>query len=262
MGDNLPNDKHDFMHIMKAFGLEHKHAEAAYVPGTFDLKALDHFAAHFRKLLGHHELHSHGNKIAHILDKVTEHRNALKREREEAARRQHEEEERRRREEAERKKHHHHPQPQPQPQHHQKLQDGWRWCNKCSNMTFSGNGPSVCAKGGGHDFGGSFKYKLPHGGANPHGGSQHGWRWCKKSQAMTFSLNGAAKCVAGGHHDHSGSFEYHLNHKGQPGQGDWRWCCKCQELFHNGSRAKTKCPATGGNHDPSGSFDYVIAYDP
>jgi len=243
----LPNGKHHYEKFMKhCFGHEH----AGAYGGDWNLEVIDRFATHLKRML-------HGGQNKHMDDKEMHHVHKMLnevhafRERElaeEIARARAEEEARKRAAEAK--------------QQHagQQHQDGWRWCCKCSNMCFSGNGAGVCAKGGGHDFTGSYKYRLPHGHANPHGGSQNNWRWCRKTQTIAFTGNGPRNCAAGGQHDHTGSYDYHLNHKGQGGQNDWRWCKNCQELFHNGSRAKTKCPVSGGNHDPTGSYDYTIEY--
>ena len=39
-------------------------------------------------------------------------------------------------------------------------QEGWRWCNKCYCLCFSGNGKGYCPDGGKHNFNGSGDYYL------------------------------------------------------------------------------------------------------
>jgi len=248
---HLPNSKEAYLKFMReCYGTDHTHS---YIPGQWDLATIEHFSTLLKKCL--HKQHLDEKDMPHIMKMLNQVHHFRQKEHDEIKRLR-EEAEARLRAEAEAKKH----------AGGHKHQDGWRWCSKCSNLWFSGNGAGVCAKGGGHDASGSYKYKLPHGGPNPKGGSQGQWRWCRKTQGMAFSGNGQHKCPGGGHHDHTGSFDYHLNHgKGHAGQNQWRWCCKCQELFHGelGTNIKkTKCPVTGGNHDPTGSHDYVLAYDP
>jgi hypothetical protein len=41
-----------------------------------------------------------------------------------------------------------------------RLQDNWRWCQKCQALFFAGNVTSVCPAGGGHENVGSADYRL------------------------------------------------------------------------------------------------------
>ena len=43
-----------------------------------------------------------------------------------------------------------------------KEQPGWRWCNKCYCMCYSGNGRGYCPQSGRHNFNGSGHYYLPY----------------------------------------------------------------------------------------------------
>lgn len=59
-------------------------------------------------------------------------------------------------------------------------QGGWRYCQKCSQLCFTG-GPKVgnCAGGGAHDFSASGLYNVVTG--------QQNWYWCDQCQTMSYN---------------------------------------------------------------------------
>ncbi len=142
-----------------------------------------------------------------------------------------------------------------------KIQDnqgGWRWCNKCQGLFFSGNSQGVCPAWGAHDSTGSGNYQLVD---NVVGGpGQHNWRWCNKCQGLFFDgYPFQGRCPAGDSHIITGSGNYVLMSftPGSPGQHNWRWCNKCMGLFFAGSFNMGACPAWDA-HDLSRSGDYVL----
>jgi hypothetical protein len=134
------------------------------------------------------------------------------------------------------------------------MQAGWRWCNQCQGLAFSGHSPGVCPAGGPHDYTQSGDYAL---GFAATGTAQTGWRWCNRCQGLAFSFYGAGVCPAGGSHDYSQSGDYALESAGTGiGQPGWRWCNRCQGLAFSFYGAGV-CPA-GGSHDYSQSGDYEV----
>jgi hypothetical protein len=137
-------------------------------------------------------------------------------------------------------------------------QPGWKWCFKCSELTYAGLPDlGVCSEGGEHNHRGSANYVVDMSG--PEVSGQRDWRWCLKCQALFYGGKGWGICPAGGSHDPSRSADYTLAYAGGPNsQSDWRWCNKCQALFHSSS---TGSCAAGGAHDGSQSANYGIKYD-
>lgn len=96
---------------------------------------------------------------------------------------------------------------------------------------------------------------------------QSGWRWCNKCQGLFHDgAVAASRCPDAGTHEppeRSASPNYSLfaNLPLDPGrQSEWRWCNKCQGLFHGPAAVTSRCPA-GGTHAPpeqSGSWDYSL----
>jgi len=144
------------------------------------------------------------------------------------------------------------------------VQDQWRYCVKCGEMTYSGfSDQGDCPAGGKHNHNDSFDYALAQDDQSAPG--QHGWGWCHKCQALIYgndSRGNKGACPAGGDHDSGGSSDYALVHDDPEAQGqnNWRWCNKCEVLFYGGFPAG-KCPA-GGNHDSTSiqSWNYTIFY--
>jgi hypothetical protein len=89
-------------------------------------------------------------------------------------------------------------------------QDGWRWCNKCHGLWYSGAG-GACGKGGQHDGTGSGKYFM-HTASHLGGKCQGSWRWCNKCSSLHFGKD-SKPCAAGGNHDATGSGEYFAGQK-------------------------------------------------
>ena len=139
----------------------------------------------------------------------------------------------------------------------EQVQPGWRWCNKCGGLFFSG-ASGKCSAGGIHDGSKSGKYVLTHGSATGKGAWQRGWNWCKKCSGLFFAGNANSNCpVDHQAHDGSGSGNYKVYTAESPGaQPGWKWCHKCQSLFFGGN-PNTSCPA-GGAHDGTGSGAYFV----
>jgi hypothetical protein len=137
-------------------------------------------------------------------------------------------------------------------------QQGWRWCNKCQVLAYSGSTPGPCPAGGVHDFGGSFAYSLAL--DQPAFPGQSDWRWCNKCQALNYGGNPPGPCPAKGVHVYSASGNYSLGSGkvGYPGQNGWKWCKKCQGLVYAGAGAAKGPCAGGGTHDTSASADYTL----
>ena len=96
---------------------------------------------------------------------------------------------------------------------------------------------------------------------------QGGWRWCKKCEGLWFAGGGAdrqGKCPAGDNHDETDSGAYALAHNDDdaPGQGDWRWCKKCEGLWFAGGGADRpgQC-AAGDGHDEADSGRYILTHN-
>jgi hypothetical protein len=139
------------------------------------------------------------------------------------------------------------------------FQQGWKWCNKCQALCFTGGNPGACQAGGNHDFAGSGNYTLWH---YPSGKvdftdqvpGQSNWKWCNKCQELCYAgSTHVGNCAAGGAHDHTGSGDYVL----AGGQSNWRWCNKCQAMSFAGNPDAGQCP-NGGVHDHGGSGDYTL----
>jgi hypothetical protein len=149
-------------------------------------------------------------------------------------------------------------------------QSGWRWCNKCQGLFHDGAvAASRCPDAGTHE--------PPERSASPNyslfanlpldPGRQSEWRWCSNCHGLFYGGNVAASsCPVGGTHSPPGqsrSWNYSLpaNLPLDPGrQSEWRWCNKCQGLFHGPAAVTSRCPA-GGTHAPpeqSGSWDYSL----
>lgn len=92
---------------------------------------------------------------------------------------------------------------------------------------------------------------------------QSNWRYCENCCGLWFNGGGSTGVcpdpASGGSHVLTGSGDYTLELTPAlvSGQGDWRWCQKCQGLYFNGNPAAGVCPA-GGAHDVTGSGDYVL----
>lgn len=89
-------------------------------------------------------------------------------------------------------------------------QHGWRWCNKCCALWYSGGGAGFCAAGGGHSDVGSGDYSLSQNITVPN--TQSGWRWCNKCQMLTFAGGSQLGTCPKDHqvHDHKGSGNYNV----------------------------------------------------
>ncbi len=88
-------------------------------------------------------------------------------------------------------------------------QHGWRWCQQCAGLFFSGDGTwGRCPDGGPHDPAHSGDYSLMGAPGSP---GQNQWRWCRNCQGMFFIGNRSdGACPAGGAHDPTRSGDYVL----------------------------------------------------
>ncbi len=142
------------------------------------------------------------------------------------------------------------------------IQTGWRQCSKCSCLWFTGNTTSKCPAGGAHGSAlGGYGVSAPNTAPIP---GQSNWRWCRKCQCMFFSGNATqGVCIAGGAHDKSQSGDYTVptGYWGSWGGAEisaWRWCKKCEALFHPTSTSGKTCHA-GLKHDGSQSGSYAVS---
>jgi hypothetical protein len=72
------------------------------------------------------------------------------------------------------------------------------------------------------------------------------------------SNDGMVPSPAAGGHNWSGSEDFSVHYGANfQGQGDWRWCNKCQGLFYAGNATSGFCPE-GGGHDYANSQDYRV----
>jgi hypothetical protein len=137
------------------------------------------------------------------------------------------------------------------------MQHGWRWCNRCYGLAYSGFGDGVCLDRNAHDFSGSGEYLVPIG-ATPEG-AQPGWRWCNRCQCLAYGALDAGACYADATHDLGDSSEYGLPLDNVPAgaQEGWRWCSRCQCLVFVGGPDRGTCP-DGTDHDTGTSAAYSV----
>ncbi|MEZ4449901.1 MAG: RICIN domain-containing protein [Nannocystaceae bacterium] len=79
-------------------------------------------------------------------------------------------------------------------------QDHWRWCRRCSVLSYGG-GVGKCAAAGGapHDTAGSANYVVRGAGTPVPFTTQDNWRWCNRCQGVFFG-GVPGVCTAGGAH--------------------------------------------------------------
>jgi hypothetical protein len=93
-------------------------------------------------------------------------------------------------------------------------------------------------------------------------GGQDQWKWCSRCGTLGSDRNRIGPCQDGGNHDYSRSANYRLiaNDTEAPGQSNWNYCHKCEQLVYVGGSHIGEC-AAGGEHDhgfPPGSFNYTV----
>ena len=141
-------------------------------------------------------------------------------------------------------------------------EDGWRACQACMGLFWTGAGSAVCPAGAAHDPTGSPNHHITRNLiVNPHIGWQAGWRRCGACAVLFLSAAAGSACPAGGAHNSGGSADYSLLAvvSSSPGrQANWRQCRLCQGLFFAGA-AGSVCPA-GVTHDRTGSADYGLIF--
>jgi hypothetical protein len=128
-------------------------------------------------------------------------------------------------------------------------QNGWAFCHKCQGLFFSRSSSGICPNGGAHDPGESGGYSLDFSLA----GSPLAAEAAAVASSMRLAAAGAALLAKA---------------EAAAGQGDWKWCKRCQGLFYAGNGlGKTLCPAwnphkpgSSRSHDPKGSGDYTLNF--
>jgi hypothetical protein len=161
-------------------------------------------------------------------------------------------------------------------------QSGWSWCVNCSGMWFTYNNTGgVCPNGiAPHNKVGSYIYEIYNNQSNiPN--TQGNWAWCELCQGLFYNPNvNDSHCPAhilptGGTGNHvgigeDGSYNYYLQRNvtivADP-QSYWRWCGKCQGLYHQGSSGSSKgvCPYyypsfSTPHQEGGGSFNYAVPW--
>ena len=89
---------------------------------------------------------------------------------------------------------------------------------------------------------------------------QDGWRFCGKCAALYFEYQGhAGVCPAGSTHSSSGGNYTLTDDQGASGQAKWKYCRKCNGLFHTGGGARCPVKTPNTSHDGSASNTYRLA---
>ena len=160
-------------------------------------------------------------------------------------------------------------------------QDNWRWCRNCQGLWWEGDPAKACCPAGTSPIGiiphvadGSADYALAVDDTSAPG--QQNWRWCERCDGLWFAGNNSAGFCPRDRVDESGNASGHVssgrgdyvlplgNQGACKGQGDWRWCRKCQGLWFagnlhaDGSPNLGVCPIDSGGHTSEKSGDYHI----
>lgn len=136
-------------------------------------------------------------------------------------------------------------------------QHGWRRCNVCQGIFWQDSPGLSCIGGAMHVWPTSAEYNAPWGDVQP--GCQPGWARCTTCGGLVFRP-GVGVCSDGAPHTFD-EFDasYNVPFQEQPGiamQAGWRWCQKCQRLWH-ADHPPGQCFA-GGTHDATGSGAYLL----
>ena len=136
-------------------------------------------------------------------------------------------------------------------------QGGWKWCQRCHLLAYSGDGKiGKCLEGGEHDHPpSSTDFGLP---VNNTGSlRQSGWRKCRKCRCLFYGERDPGKCHGGFSHDFSRSSNYSLSTApmGLSSEG-WKWCCKCEGLVYPAT-TRSACSAKGF-HETRASSGYHL----
>jgi hypothetical protein len=104
--------------------------------------------------------------------------------------------------------------------------------------------------------------------------AQPTWHWCDKCGNLwhASSANPTGFCAAAPNHKHSQTIsgDYVLFAKPKPSppfkstlmaQTQWRWCSKCNGLWHNTTAVPGGVCPGGGTHTQQGSGDYTLLND-
>jgi len=146
-------------------------------------------------------------------------------------------------------------------------QTGWRACRKCAGLVFFGS--AACPAGGVHHHAQSGDYSLAFASLPIPPETEAGWQWCRLCQTLIYTKTGGCSvpdpCASGGLHDHTGSGDYMIRFEDidrgeEQGQKGWRWCSKCQALFHAGpDNALSGACVVDGLHEGDSSAEYVLS---
>ena len=139
-------------------------------------------------------------------------------------------------------------------------QQDWRFCQKCSNMTFNvGPGVGVCLAGGDHEPQG-FNFHLPFGGPEGAKTERH-FFFCNACHCMFQnkdfgSGDDLGGCAAGGQHDRRNSLEFVLPHDTPvpDGQDKWVVCVNCHVLFFGPADLRHCTKSTLGHNPGQGNI--------
>jgi hypothetical protein len=155
-------------------------------------------------------------------------------------------------------------------------QPGWKKCEKCKGLWFSGHGAGLCPAGEGHNVEGNRDYFLWVNGKSTvieDPSQQPGWKYCPNCAVLWYSGHGfePSHCPAGPTHawnptdgDYNPYLEQGL------GEFNWRWCVKCMGMWYAGDNpASHPCPAKGEHSTDNGAgwvsgnygFDYKEVAD-
>lgn len=138
-------------------------------------------------------------------------------------------------------------------------QPGWRGCQNCQTLSYTGFAIGPCPAGGVHDHGPSSSYSvwpasLDHG--------QPGWRRCVRCRSLVLSAVTDGPCRDGAPHDVTGSPAYEASEGGVDfGQeGSFAWCHRCQALVHGGPSFTGVC-FDAAPHDTTESLVHGVPRD-
>jgi len=137
-------------------------------------------------------------------------------------------------------------------------QGGWKWCQQCHLLAYSGDGKiGKCLRGGEHDHPpSSSNYALPVNNAGSLG--QPEWRKCRKCRCLFYGRRDPSKCPGGSSHDFSGSSNYSLSTIPMGiSWGGWKWCCKCEGLVYPAT-SRSECSAKGSHETRASSVYHLV----
>jgi len=150
------------------------------------------------------------------------------------------------------------------------VQNQWRQCANCLGLFFAG---SIDAGSGQPDLGHCPATSGPHL-AQPgvrllairneqRPGAQDGWGRCTKCQWLYYVPNAASSVCPLDNAPHTvvedgaEQFAVGFGNGSRGAYPGWRWCNKCEGLWHAASPGGGSCPE-GGSHATAGSAEYAL----